>query len=64
MNASYFVEICKWWLNLTETILNGEIWNLVKTNFIYGPSHYQMSLLPKSNKEKLNSVYLQVKMKD
>jgi len=53
MNASYFVEICKWWLNLTETILNGEIWNLVKTNFIYGPSHYQMSLLPKSNKEKL-----------
>tara|TARA_R110002153_G_scaffold71537_2_gene187610 strand:- start:195 stop:1433 length:1239 start_codon:yes stop_codon:yes gene_type:complete len=51
MNASYYVEICKWWLNLTETILNGKIWNLVKTNFIYGPSYYQMSLL--SNKEKL-----------
>ena len=51
MNASYYVDICKWWLSLTEEILKGEIWNLVKTNFIYGPNYYQMSLL--SNKEEL-----------
>jgi organic radical activating enzyme len=51
MNASYYVDICKWWLSLTEEILKDEIWNLVKTNFIYGPNYYQMSLLP--NKEEL-----------
>lgn len=57
MNASYYVETCNWWLELTEEILrdtkNGADWNLVKTNFIYGPSIYQMSLLPDVTKEKL-----------
>ena len=57
MNASYFVETCNWWLGLTEEILidkkPGADWNLVKTNFVYGPSIYQMSLLPKKTKEKL-----------
>ena len=50
MNASYYVDICKWWLSLTEgyDYMN---WGLVKTNFIYGPDYYQMSLLP--NKEEL-----------
>ena len=39
---------------LTEELLrgtSGESWNLVKTNFIFGPPIYQMSLL--SNKEEL-----------
>lgn len=56
MNASYFVDTCNWWLSLTEEILRGtkgELWNLVKTNFIYGPSIYQMTLLPTDTKEKL-----------
>tara|TARA_R110002074_G_scaffold155091_1_gene310775 strand:+ start:358 stop:1548 length:1191 start_codon:yes stop_codon:yes gene_type:complete len=56
MNAPYFVETCNWWLGLTEELLrgtSGEYWNLVKTNFIFGPSIYQMSLLPDATKEKL-----------
>ena len=59
MNASYFVETCNWWLGLTEELLrdkkSGADWNLVKTNFIYGPSIYQMSLLPSDTKENLKS---------
>jgi|14BtaG_2_1085337.scaffolds.fasta_scaffold21327_2 hypothetical protein len=59
MNASYYVETCNWWLGLTEEILrdtkDGADWNLVKTNFIYGPSIYQMSLLPSETKEKLKT---------
>ena len=53
-NANYYIETCNWWLGLTEEILrgtNGEDWNLVKTNFIFHPAEYQMSLL--SNKEEL-----------
>jgi hypothetical protein len=55
MNAPYFVETCNWWLALTEEILKPQKmqWNLLKTNFIYGPSIYQMSLLPTDTKEKL-----------
>ena len=53
MNAPYFVETCNWWLALTEEILRGTNWNLLKTNFIFGPSIYQMSLLPTDTKEKL-----------
>jgi organic radical activating enzyme len=53
MNAPYFVETCNWWLGLTEEILRDTSWNLLKTNFIYGPSIYQMSLLPTETKEKL-----------
>ena len=57
MNAPYFVDTCTWWLGLTEEILrdtkSGADWNLVKTNFIYGPSIYQMSLLPDDTKEQL-----------
>ena len=51
MNASYYVDICKWWLSLTEGYDLKMDWGLVKTNFIYGPDYYQMSLLP--NKEEL-----------
>jgi organic radical activating enzyme len=54
MNANYYIETCNWWLGLTEELLrgtSGESWNLVKTNFIFGPPIYQMSLL--SNKEEL-----------
>jgi len=56
MNANYYIETCNWWLNLTEEMLkveykNREKWGLVKTNFIYGPAWYQMSLL--SNKDEL-----------
>jgi organic radical activating enzyme len=54
MNANYYIETCNWWLGLTEELLrgtSGESWNLVKTNFIFGPNYYQMSLL--SNKEEL-----------
>ena len=53
MNAPYFVETCNWWLGLTEEILRDTTWNLLKTNFVYGPSIYQMSLLPTETKEKL-----------
>jgi len=55
MNAPYFVETCNWWLALTEEILKPQKmqWNLVKTNFIFGPSIYQMSLLPNETKEQL-----------
>jgi hypothetical protein len=54
MNANYYIETCNWWLGLTEELLrgtSGESWILVKTNFIFGPPIYQMSLL--SNKEEL-----------
>jgi hypothetical protein len=55
MNAPYFVETCKWWLGLTEEILKPQKieFNVLKNNFIYGPSYYQMSLLPTDTKEKL-----------
>ena len=53
MNAPYFVETCNWWLGLTEEILRNKTWNLIKFNFVYGPSIYQMSLLPDDTKEKL-----------
>ena len=56
MNAPYFVETCNWWLELTEEILRntrGEWWNATKSNFIYNPSIYQMTLLPTDVKEKL-----------
>jgi len=55
MNAPYFVETCNWWLGLTEEILKPQKmqWNLLKTNFVFGPSIYQMSLLPTDTKEKL-----------
>ena len=59
MNASYFVEICNWWLGLTKELLRDKNWNLVKTNFIYGPSIYQMSLLPSDTKENLKSKALE-----
>ena len=64
MNASYFVETCNWWLGLTEELLRdkkpGADWNLVKTNFVYGPSIYQMSLLPTETKEKLKITSIRI----
>ena len=53
MNAHYFVETCNWWLGLTEEIKQPTSWGCLKTNFVYGPSIYQMSLLPNEAKEKL-----------
>jgi hypothetical protein len=51
MNANYYIETCNWWLNLVDEMLEDRNWGLVKTNFIYGPPWYQMSLL--SNKDEL-----------
>ena len=45
MNAPYFVETCNWWLGLTEEILRDTTWNLLKTNFVYGPSIARLNIL-------------------
>jgi len=63
LNASYYVETCNWWLKTMNGILGkeSEECSLVKTNFIYGPSHYQIGLL--SNIEELKQEAVEYKNK-
>ena len=55
MNASNYIDICNWWLNITDEVLDYESskCGLFPTNFLYWPKHYQMGLL--SNKDELKA---------
>ena len=55
MNANYFVETAEWWLETINEIVgeNAHLCGTVKTNYIYGPSEYQIGNLPEENKHKL-----------
>ena len=55
MNANYFIETVEWWLETINEILGqrADDCGAVKTNFIFGPSEYQIGNLPEENKHKL-----------
>jgi len=55
MNANYFIETAKWWLETINEILDKRAneCGTVKTNYIYGPSEYQIGNLPEENKQQL-----------